>query len=121
MLQRRQLVILATTLGRHTHNNGFCKVEAEQGLVSWTFRALSSGVKVPKDAVAGQVGDKNGLTRFVIGFVGACGPKMAFVSVLTSFLFVFMVPTSAVDPGFSAPSPRLLRAFSAPSPPLGCR
>ena len=78
MLHRRQLVNLAKTLG--TKTLGFARSKAEQSLVGWIFGALSSGLEVPKDEVAGQVADKKGLTRFVIGFVGACGPKMAVVS-----------------------------------------
>ena len=78
MLQIRQLVSLAKTIGS---SNRFATSKVEQNLVCWTFGALRSGLEVPKDEVAGQVGDKNGLTRFLVGFVGACGPKMAFVSV----------------------------------------
>ena len=45
---------------------------------------------------------------------GAWGPEVAFVLVFTWFLLVFVVPTSAVDPGLSPACPRL-------HPPLGAR
>ena len=45
-------------------------------------------------------------------FAGSGGPKVAFVLVFTLFLLVFVVPTSAVDPAFSPPSPRLLPGFT---------